>query len=107
MRCRARMRFALSHEKTNALIITPAITAMAKSKTTVKEDTATKTITSVRGILFKILKLLQAKVPITTINITPTRAAIGTCSIKPEAKRINTRRSTAATIPERRVLPQI
>ena len=33
------------------------------------------------GILFIILKLDQAKVPITTINMTPTNAAMGICSM--------------------------
>lgn len=86
---RARIRLAFSQEKTKPLTITPASTAMARSKITVNADTSIKTKTSVFGILFSILKLLQAKVPITTINITPTRAAMGTCSISPEAKRKN------------------
>ena len=96
----ARIRFAFSHENTKALIITPAITAIAKSKITVNAETATKTITSLFGILFKILKLDQAKVPITTINITPTKAAIGTCSINPEANKIKANNVNAATIPD-------
>ena len=83
----SRMRFlalillAFSQAKTNAETITPEITAIAKSKITVSADTKINTKISVLGILFKILKLDQANVPITTINITPTRAAIGTCSI--------------------------
>ena len=75
------MRLAFSHENTNALTITPTITAIAKSKITVRPETKIKTMRSEIGILFMILKLDQAKVPITTINITPTNAAIGTCSI--------------------------
>ena len=104
-RLRARIRFAFSQENTKALIITPAITAIAKSKITVNAETAIRTITSLNGILLRILKLLQANVPITTINITPTRAAIGTCSISPDAKRININSNTAATIPESLPLP--
>ena len=96
---------AFSQENTNALITTPAITAIAKSKITVSADTVTKTMTSLNGILFKILKLLQANVPITTINITPTNAAIGTCSINPEANKINPKSANDATIPESRPLP--
>lgn len=72
---------ALSQAKTSAETITPAITAIAKSKITVKAETKIKTKTSDFGILLIILKLDQANVPITTINITPTKAAIGTCSI--------------------------
>ena len=100
MRFLARIRFAFSQENTRALIITPAITAIAKSKITVSAETATKTITSLFGILFKILKLDQAKVPITTINITPTKAAIGTCSISTEANNINANKVNAATMPD-------
>ena len=105
MRLRALIRLAFSHENTKALIITPAMTAIAKSNITVKAETATKTITSLKGILFKILKLLQAKVPITTINITPTNAAIGTCSMSPDANKTNTNKAKAATIPDNLPLP--
>ena len=77
----ALIRLAFSQEKTKALTITPAITAMARSKITVSPETKINTIRSATGILFIILKLDQAKVPITTINITPTKAAIGTCSM--------------------------
>ena len=69
------------------------------------EDTNINTNTSVFGILLIILKLDHAKVPITTINITPTNAAIGTCSISPDANNINAKSARAATIPERRPLP--
>ena len=89
MRFRARIRFAFSQENTSALTITPEITAIAKSKKTVIDETNINTNTSVLGILLIILKLDHAKVPITTINITPTKAAIGTCSISPEANKIN------------------
>ena len=78
---------------------------MARSNITVKADTRIKTKTSVFGILFRILKLLHANVPITTINITPTKAAIGTCSIKPEANKTKLKRVKAATIPDNLPLP--
>ena len=99
------MRFAFSQAKTSALIIIPAITATARSKITVSIETLINTNASLKGILFNILKLLQAKVPTTTINITPTRAAMGTCSIKLEAKSINAKRVSAATIPDKRFRP--
>ena len=44
-------------------------------------ETVIRTKASDLGILCKILKLLHANVPITTINITPTSAANGICSI--------------------------
>ena len=105
IRFRARIRFAFSLENTRALTITPEITAIAKSKKTVIDETNISTNTSVFGILLIILKLDHAKVPITTINITPTNAEIGTCSISPDAKRIKPSSASAATIPERRPLP--
>ncbi len=57
------------------------------------------------GILFIILKLDHANVPITTINITPTNAAIGTCSIYEEANNIKINSITAAVIPDSLPLP--
>ena len=75
------MRLAFSQEKTKEDTITPANTAIAKSNITVSPVTKTMTITSARGTLFQTFKLLHAKVPITTINITPTKAAIGTISM--------------------------
>ena len=68
-------------------MITPAITATAKSCQTVMAETAINTMASDNGILLRILKLLQAKVPMTTINMTPTNAAIGICSINGAPKR--------------------
>ena len=47
----------------------------------------------------------QAKVPITTINITPTNAAIGISSINDEVYKINIRRNKAAATAAIRVLP--
>ena len=57
--------------------MTPAITATAKSCQTVIALTAIKTKASAIGIFVMILKLDQANVPMTTINITPTSAAMG------------------------------
>ena len=105
IRFRARIRFAFSQEKTNALTITPETTAIAKSKNTVTVETKISTKTSAIGILLIILKLDQANVPITTINITPTNAAMGTCSIRLDANKINAKSANAATIPESRPLP--
>ena len=45
------------------------------------------------------------KVPITTMNITPTRAAIGIISIYEEVYKIKLNKNNAATIPAIRVLP--
>ena len=70
-----------SHANTNADTITPANTAMARSKITVSTVTSIITKISARGTLFKILKVFHANVPITTINITPTSAAIGIISM--------------------------
>ena len=92
---RARIIVAFSQAKTKAAIITPTNTAMAKSSKTVTVETTTKINASLRGILFIIRKLLQAKVPITTINITPTKAAIDLLidlrSKKHKAKQSNSR----------------
>ncbi len=47
-----------------------------------------------------IRKLDHAKVPITTMNITPTRAAMGTTSISGERNKMYASSITAATIPD-------
>ena len=65
-------------------------------------ETVMSTNASDFGILPMILKLLQAKVPITTINITPTRAAYGISSITLDPKRTNISNESAATIPDKR-----
>lgn len=57
------------------------------------------------GILFKIRKLDHSNVPITTINITPTSAAIGICSIRLDANKINANKQIAAVMPDKRPLP--
>ena len=59
--------------------------------------TAMSTKASAAGIFLMILKLDQANVPMTTMNITPTNAAIGICSIRGAPKRINDNRPRAAT----------
>ena len=96
---------AFFQAKTKADMITPAITAIAKSCHTVIAETATNTKASALGIFLITLKLLHANVPITTINITPTRAAIGICSIKGAAKRIKIKREIEAVTPESLPLP--
>ena len=100
IRLRARIIVAFFHANTSAEIITPAITATARSTYTVMADTAIKTKASANGILFMIRKLDQANVPTTTINITPTSAAIGICSIKGAANKTNTSSATAAITPD-------
>ena len=66
---------------TKAETITPTRTATAKSSRTV--TTVTKIITSASDFGIFVIRLieLQANVPITTMNITPTKAAIGIASI--------------------------
>ena len=78
---RALIRLAFSQANTKEDTTTPANTAMAKSKITVITVTNTITIISDLGTLFQIRNEFHAKVPKTTINITPTKAAMGTCSI--------------------------
>ena len=78
---------------------------MAKSCQTVMALTAMSTKASAAGIFLMILKLDQANVPMTTMNITPTNAAIGICSISGAPKRINDNRPRAATTPESRPRP--
>jgi len=60
---------------------------------------------SARGMRPSRRKLAHSKVPITTMNITPTRAAMGICSMSPEAKRMKASRNSAAAMPERRPRP--
>ena len=78
---------------------------MAKSVITVTAVTNTIKRASLVGIRRMIVRLFQAKVPITTMNITPTRAASGICSIKSEAKRMKVNKNRAAAIPDSRVRP--
>ena len=62
--------------------------------------TKTITITSELGIFRNVLKLAHSNVPIATMNIKPTKAAIGNRSIKLEPNMIKTKSITAAVIPE-------
>ena len=62
--------------------------------------TSTTTKASDLGIFVIILRLDHAKVLITTINITPTRAAIGICSISGDKNKMNVSKARAATIPD-------
>ena len=94
---------ALSQAKTKAEIITPIKTAKAKlCNKIVITATSIPTNISCFGILLIILKLIHSKVPIATITITPTRAAIGNCSIIGAPNKIITRIVSAATIPDKR-----
>ena len=60
---------------------------------------------SLFGTKNKIFKEFQANVPITTINITPTKAAIGIISIYEDVYKIKINKNIAAAIPAIRVLP--
>ena len=57
------------------------------------------------GIERIIRKLDHSNVPITTINITPVKAAIGICSIKGDANKIKLNKNKAAAIPDKRPRP--
>ena len=57
------------------------------------------------GILVMTRKLDHSKVPSTTMNITPTRAATGTISIKGDANTTKPINTSAAVIPEVRPRP--
>ena len=97
------MRFALSQAKTKAEMITPIKTARAKlCRMTVIAATNNNTKISCLGILFMIRKLTHSKVPIATIIITPTKAAIGNSPIMGAPNKIITRIVKEATIPDKR-----
>ena len=57
------------------------------------------------GTLARILIEFHAKVPITTMNITPTSAASGISSITDDPTRMKSSRQTAAATPAIRVRP--
>jgi hypothetical protein len=79
----------------------PEITAIARSQVaTVITVTATKTKASDFGILFNIFNVGQANVPITTININPTNAAIGIREIIETPNTINRIKKIDAEIHE-------
>ena len=81
---------------TNADTITPTTTATARSSATV--TTVTRIITSASdfGTFVNSLNEFHAKVPITTINITPTNAAIGINSIKKDPYSMKKSKNKAA-----------
>ncbi len=101
----ARILLALSQAKTKAEIITPIKTAKAKlCNTIVINATTIPTKISCFGILLMILKLAHSNVPIATIIITPTKAAIGNCSIIGAPNKIIPSIVNAAIIPDNRAL---
>ena len=63
------------------------------------------TTTSVLGIRLITKILCQAKVPMTTINITPTNAAKGICSIREDPITMNKSKNKDAVIPDILVRP--
>ena len=86
--------------------MTPLITAKARlCVTTVMVETIIITKASVFGIFRSILMLDHSKVPKTTMNITPVRAAKGISSINLLAKRMKASRNNPAEIPDKRPLP--
>ena len=86
--------------------MTPLITARARLwVTTVIPETKMRTKASVLGIFLKIRKLDHSKVPMTTMNITPVRAAKGIFSIRELAKRIKASKKRPADMPESRPRP--
>lgn len=72
--------------------------------TTVKTVTII-TIVSVTGIFLIAFKLDQSNVPIETINMTPTNAAIGICTRKPCNETISVNKNVPATNVDKRPLP--
>ena len=86
-------------------MMTPTTTAMARSSMTVTNVTTMITSASARGTISMLLMECQAKVPITTMNITPVKAAMGIISIKRPANRIKHSRNSAAVMPARRLRP--
>ena len=85
--------------------ITPTITAVARSVATVTAVTKMVTKASDLGTFLKIKIDLHANVPITTINITPTKAANGICSIIGLATNINKSKNKAEATAAKRVRP--
>ncbi|CAI8319218.1 MAG: Uncharacterised protein [Oceanospirillaceae bacterium UBA2001] len=72
---------------------------------TVTPETRINTKASDLGIFLKIRKLDHSKVPTTTINITPIKAATGIISIRGDATKIKANKKRAALIPDRRPRP--
>ena len=87
-------------------MITPTSTASARlCAKTVISTTVTITSMSALGIRLNILIDAHSNVPITTMNMTPTSAAIGIMPIHGPRKRMKASSSSAATMPERRLRP--
>jgi hypothetical protein len=86
-------------------MIIPETTAIARSQVaTVITVTAIRTKASLLGILFNICNVGQANVPITTINIRPTSAAIGISEIIDIPNTINNSKNIEAEIQDIRPL---
>ena len=86
-------------------MITPHITATARSVNTVMTVTAIITSTSFNGTLFSTRKEAQAKVCCETTNITPTSAASGIRSINGDKNSTNSKIITPAVTPDNRPRP--
>lgn len=99
---------AFFQAKTSAEIMTQAITAIARSHVmTVIHVTAIITKASLFGILLSILSVGQAKVPITTINISQTKAASGIIRIRLVPNTTKRMRKREAAIHESLFLHQL
>ncbi len=96
---------ACFHANTSAEMITPAITAIAKSAKTVMMVTVTITNTSDFGICLRCEKLDHSKVPTLTINIIPTKTPTGIALRTSVMETTKTRSPTAAVKEERRPRP--
>lgn len=95
---------AFFQANTRAEITTQATTASARSQLiTVIAVTAMMTNASLLGIFGRSLNVGHANVPITTINISHTRAARGMSAINPAANTIRSMRNIEAEIPD--ILP--
>ena len=101
----AEMCIACFQANTNADTITPTTTAIAKSAITVTNVTKNKTNASSLLTPRMILNDAHSNVPITTMNITPTRAANGIISINCDANKIKPSKTNAAVIPDKRPRP--
>ncbi|AJI46929.1 hypothetical protein BF30_2024 [Francisella philomiragia] len=86
-------------------MIIPTITAIAKSNITVVIVTTTIINTSFLGTRLIILKDAHSNVSITTIIITPIKAARGIILINGIATKINTNKKIPAVIPDKRPRP--
>mmetsp|Transcript_4537 Transcript_4537/g.12473 ORF Transcript_4537/g.12473 Transcript_4537/m.12473 type:complete len:211 (-) Transcript_4537:821-1453(-) len=90
--------------KLSAERMVPTTTATARSWTTVTKDTMAITAASALGIFRTIRSELHEKVDSQTMNMMPTRAAIGTCPSKGAPATIPRPKMTAMAIPESRLV---